>query len=133
MMVCLHSLFSLPSFTKDKIKICATVVVIVFKMKTLMKTFAQLQLSPNIQKKLFSLQHWKRLKDFLRDESVVAGDGEGEAHKLPVRLLLLLVGVVRDLEAGRVVRTCRHPAHTHHQNSVRITYIESVHCQKSVV
>ena len=70
------------------------------------------------------MQHWKRLKDFLLDESVVAGDGEREAHKLPVCLLLLLVGVVRDLEAGRVVRTCRHPAHTHthHQNSVRTSY-----------
>ena len=40
----------------------------------------------------------------LGDEAAAAGDGEGQSHELPVRLLLLLVGVVRDLQAGRVVR-----------------------------
>jgi hypothetical protein len=47
----------------------------------------------------------------LRDKSVVAGDGEGKPHELPVRLLLLLVRIVGDLQAGRIICSSRHPAH----------------------
>ncbi len=38
-------------------------------------------------------------------------DWQAKSEELPVRLLLLLVGGVADLQAGRVVRARRHPGH----------------------
>ena len=59
----------------------------------------------------------------LRDKAFTARDREGEPHELPVRLLLLLVCVVRDLEAGRIVCAGRHPEHEQRREHVQRRYI----------
>ena len=59
----------------------------------------------------------------LRDKAFTARDREGEPHELPVRLLLLLVGVVRDLEAGRIVGAGRHPEQEQRREHVQPSYL----------